>query len=598
MSIRKEIALPTIPDSQEPEEYQRKYGFFIKDGIYAFTKQNEKGNPTIIELSNFVMKSLFNLDNGSNNSQRIIYLQRSTNETHIIEILSSEMKPESFETILKTRRCTFYGTAYQLKKVFGQLMDEEDQAFILSEMGWNPEHLVYVFADAIFSAKNIVLKINEIGIIKEDDKQYYLPAYGFANLNNEDFKTERLYRFIDGTTNFKQWSDLYFKAFGENGVVGILFLILALFRDIVFESVGFFPFLFLFGDFATGKTSFTEKLLSLFGKDIIGTPLNNATTIALSRLTSSRTNGIFYFKEYTNETDVTAEDFILTAYDGAGRTTGVKSNDNKTKSLPVKSAMIFDGNHLPTAKAAILSRMILLIFQTQIFSEEQRNAFDKLKTLSTEGFGTVIIEILSCREFFKERFKTVFSETTHKIKGKGTRLPDRSINHMALLFSAFDILNQKLSFPFDADQVKRIIGKITEDQFELLKESNALTIFWVAINFNIKKGLVLPYLNDLNNVKTAHFRVKVVSGSEYILQIKLQSVYPFYTKYCNDNKLRLLDYSSLKMLLTSSSNLIFLPANLKNRGSANTDKVFGSCYQFILTKTDNGFNIGDNELSV
>lgn len=598
MTTRKEIELPVIPDSPDPDKYQKEYGFYINGGKYVYSKQNDKGKSNEIDLSNFIMKSLFHLVNGSNNSQRIIFLQRSTSETHIIEVFSAEMKPESFETILKSKRCTFFGTAYQLKRVFAQMMDDEDEAFILSEIGWNQEHQVYVFADALHSVKNGLLKINDIGIIERENKKYYLPAFGFANINNEDFKTKRLYSFIDGTTNFEQWSELYFKAFGENGIVGILFLILALFRDIVFDHVGFFPFLFLFGDFATGKTSFVEKLLSLFGKDIIGTPLNNATTISLSRIASSKTNGISYFKEYTNETDVTAEDFILTAYDGAGRTTGVKSNDNTTKSLPVKSAMIFDGNHLPTAKAAILSRMILLIFQTQTFSEEQKKAFSQLKSLSNEGFGKVLIDILSCREYFSTEFKEVFSDTTHKIKEKGSILPDRSINHMALLFTAFEILNKKFHFPFNADQVKKILGKITDDQFELLKESDAVTIFWCAINFQIKRGFVQAYKAELTNEKTAHYRLKVVSNSEYILQLKLQGVYPFYTKYCKDNNLRMLDYSSLKMLLASTANKTFLPANLKNRGSAYTDKVFGSCYQFILTKTESGFVIGDNELSV
>src|SRR5674476_1146940 len=120
------------------------------------------------------------------------------------------------------------------------MLDDEEEAFILAEMGWNQEHQVYVFADALYSVKHDLLKINDIGIVECENKKYYLPAFGFANLNNEDFKTERLYRFIGGSINLQKWSNLYFNAFGENGVVGILFLILSLFRDIVFESVGFF----------------------------------------------------------------------------------------------------------------------------------------------------------------------------------------------------------------------------------------------------------------------------------------------------------------------------------------------------------------------
>lgn len=598
MTSTKQPELPKIKDSEDPHAYHEKYGFIVKNGKYIFIKQLQKGKQTEVDLSNFTMRSMFHLVNGSNNSQRIIYLQRNTGETHIIEVYSSEMKSESFETILKSKRCTFYGSADYLKRVFGQMMDEEDEAFILSEIGWNPEHQVYVFANAVFSMANVLLKTNEIGIVNDKEKQYYLPAFGFANLQNEDFKTERLYKYLEGSTDFEKWSKLYNEAFGDNGVVGILFLILALFRDIVFDNVGFFPFLFLFGDYATGKTSFTDKILSLFGKDTIGTPLNNATVIALSRLTSSKTNGIFYFKEYTNETDIAAEDFILTAYDGAGRTTGVKSNDNRTKSHPVKSALIFDGNHLPTAKSAILSRMILLKFEKQKFLSEEKNAFKELTNLSNQGFGKVLTNILSCREIFSKNFKSVFSERAEKIKDSATNLPDRLINHMALLFTAYLSLKDNLGFSFDEDKILDIIGKITEDQFELLKESNAINIFWTAIDFQIKRGFIHGYNLGLKNEKTANYRIKIESSSEYILQIKLQSVYPYYTKYCKDNNLRLLDYSSLKMLLTSSTNQTFLPSNQKSRGIAFTDKIFGSCYQFMLTKKEENYFVDENELSV
>lgn len=598
MTSKHEIELPKIEDSQDSQAYHEKYGFIVKDGKYILVKQPPKGKQIEVDLSNFTMRSMFHLVNGSNNSQRIIHLQRNTGETHIVEVYSSEMKPESFETILKSKRCTFYGSADYLKKVFGQIMDEEDEAYILSEIGWNPEHQVYVFADAVFSIKNTVLKTNRIGIIEDENKKYYLPAYGFANLQNEDFKTERLYKYLEGTTDFQQWSKLYNEAYGDNGIVGILFLILSLFRDIVFENVGFFPFLFLFGQYGTGKTSFTDKILSLFGKDTIGTPLNNATVIALSRLTSSRTNAIFYFKEYTNETDIAAEDFILTAYDGAGRTTGVKSNDNRTKSHPVKSALIFDGNHLPTAKAAILSRMILLKFEKQKFLPDEKTAFKELTTLSDSGFGKVLTNILACRGSFSKNFKSVFYERAEKIKDSGTNLPERLINHMALLFTAYHSLKNVLIFSFGEDKIREIIGKITEDQHELLKESNAINIFWSAINFKIKRGEIHEYKQALDNLKTSHYRIKIESGSEYILQIKLQPVYPFYTKYCKENNHRLIDYSSLKMLLTSSANPAFLPANQKSRGVACTDRIFGSCYQFMLTKKEENYFMDEIELSV
>lgn len=584
--------LSKIPDSESEYNDQRDFGFFIKKGKYYLTEYRKDDSVTK-ELSNFVMQSLFHLVNGTNNSKRIIKIQRNTGEISIIEVFSSEMKPDTFETILKSKRCTFFGSAYQLKIVFARLMDTETEAIILNVLGWNQEHQVYVFADAVFQ-NNEILNVNEIGIIETGEKRFYLPAFGLANDNNEDFETEKLYAFQPGEIGFAEWSELFYQSFGTNGAIGILFLILSIYRDIVFNQVRFFPFLFLFGDFGTGKTSFVERLLSLFGRDIIGTPLNNSTSIALSRLASTRINGLFYFKEYTSETDEKAQDFILTAYDGAGRTTGVKSNDNRTKSFPVRSGLIFDGNHLPTQKTAILSRMILLNFEESTFTEAQKAAYEKLKTAASNGLGKVLVEILENREKFEKGFKEAFDQNVKDLKEKYKQtFPERTLNHIALLVAPTKILWHSLNFPFDFKHVLLSIIENAENQNNLLKQSSAISIFWESFANNYKKGLI--YRFDEMNAKTASFNIKENEG---IIQIKLINIYPYYVKYCRENNTQFLDQNSLKLILTSKSNNEFLRGTQKDRGPAYTDKKFGSCHQFAFCKIGESIQISGIEINL
>lgn len=584
--------LSKIPDSQSEYNDQRDYGFFIRNGKYYLTEYRKDDSITK-ELSNFVMLSLFHLVNGTNNSKRIIKIQRNTGEISIIEVFSSEMKPDTFETILKSKRCTFFGSAYQLKIVFARLMDTETEAIILNVLGWNQDHQVYVFADAVFQ-NNEILKVNEIGIIETGEKRFYLPAFGLANDNNDDFETEKLYAFQPGEIGFADWSYLFYQSFGTNGAIGILFLILSVFRDIVFNQVRFFPFLFLFGDFGTGKTSFVERILSLFGRDIIGTPLNNATSIALSRLASTRINGLFYFKEYTSETDEKAQDFILTAYDGAGRTTGLKSNDNRTKSFPVRSGLIFDGNHLPTQKTAILSRMILLNFEESTFTETQKEAYEKMKIAASNGLGKVLIDILEKREKFEKGFKEAFDQNVKELKDNcNNTFPERTLNHIALLVVPAKILWNDLHFPFDFKHVLLSIIENAENQNKLLKQSGAISIFWEAFANNYKKDLIIRF--DEMNAKKASFNIK---ENESIIQIKLINIYPHYVKYCRENNIQFLDQNSLRLILTSKSNKEFLHNSQRGRGAAYTDKKFGSCYQFIYSKNENSIYISDVEINL
>jgi len=595
MTIRKKIELAKIEDSKDPKKDQVEFGFSIENGRYAFTYTRGKKTETI-EGSNFVMKSLFNLDNGTNDSKRIIQIQRYSGENHIVEVNSSEMKPESFETILKSKRCTFLANYPEMKKIFAKMMDDEKEAFLISEIGWNKEHQVYVFADAIFS-ENTILEIDELGIITVKNHKYYLPTFGFANLNNEEFKTDQLYRFIPGTTTFKDWSKLYFQVFGANGLIGILFLISTVFRDIIFDALGAFPFLFLFGDFGTGKTKFAEYLLSIFGKNIKGVDLTNATMISLSRTTQSKNNVLFYFKEYTSDIESNIETFFLAAYDGVGRTTGVKSNDNRTKNESVNSSLVCDGNSLPSGKAAVFSRMILLIFEKQNFSQEEENLLFQLEKLSTDGLGNVLVEILACRKIFAENFKKVFVETTERIRKRSEVLPSRLINSIAMIYSTYFCLSSNITFPFDNNDVTTHIYKVADYQNELLKQISAVSIFWTAIDFQIKRGLIQEFKPELKN-KGAQYRLKVMTESEYILQIKLESVYTLYTRYCKEGNIRFLDQNSLKMLLTSTANPTFIPSNQKHRGVYHFDKYFGSCHQFMLKKEGGIYKLGEIELSI
>ncbi len=595
-----------VPDSENPKDHYKQFGFYVsgvKYYVYDVRITKSGTNYIPVMVSNFVMTSKFHLVNGTNNSKRIIELQRNTGETYVIEIESSEMKPEAFETILKSKQCSFLGNAYQLKLIFIYCMDRELQANIIETLGYNKEFDVYAFSNAVFTNSGKLLPITDIGIINDaaTGRSYYLPAFGFAHINNADYEGDRKFLFIEGNLNFESWAKLYFEAFETNGGIAILFLILSVFWDIVFEQVGFFPFVFLFGGFGTGKTTMVEYLLRVFGKDFIGTPLNNATQVALSRIIASRNNSIFYLKEYTRETDEANQDLFLTAYDGSGRATGIKSNDNRTKTTLVKSAIILDGNELPTQKTAVLSRMVLLNFEKNKFTEKQRTAFSQLEKMQDNGFGKVLTDILKHRDFFIKEFKKTFDENMKELRDTiQADFAERTMKHVALLLTPAKMLCKKLQFPFSFNEIKNAVVDNANEQNRLLKQTDEITIFWTAFAWGMKNNSLVEFKNDElgNNRKNSHYHLKIDEAGETILQIKLSGIYPEYVKYCKNNNQRFLDTNSLKMLLTSKSYPAFIPNLQKKRGDAYTDFYFGSCYQFLLQKDENIFSINEVELNM
>ncbi len=582
-----------VPDSSNPDEDYRENGFFVRDGKY-FTKTSiGKGRLVDTEISNFVMKSLFNMVNGTNNSSRIIYIQRKTGEKILIEVKSSELKPESFETILKTHNgCTFLGQPHQLKRIFALLMDEEKTSIIIEAIGWNKEYRFFAFANAIFARDYQLLRVDQMGMVQFEGKHFYLPFFGLANKDNETYFNQRKYKFMPGTLQFKEWANLFYSSSGDNALIGILYRILATFRDVVFDHLGFFPFLFLFGNWGAGKSQFVNRLLKLEGNDTIGTPLNTSTTTGLNREASARTNSLVYFKEFNELSNSEAENFILPGYDGAGKKTGVKSSDNTTKDYPINSAIIFDGNELP-AKANILSRMVLLEFEKSTFTNEEKKAFDKLKKHADEGFGNVLLEVFKCREIVEQNFKSTFPTCEAEIEE--SRLKDaerRTIQHAALLLTIYRLLSNFLPFPFEDFLVKETIIINGLNINNLLRRTSVTTIFWEAFSNCLKKNELFKYETSLE-AKSAIYRIKNddLYQESPILQIKYTNFYPYYTRYCRDNNFKSLDSNSLLRILTAEGYQYFRPSTQKGRGRAYTDKNFGSCYQFILKPSEDNSNV-------
>jgi hypothetical protein len=592
-----------IPNCDDESKDLEENGFYISGGKY-FTKELHGKTSATVELSNFVGKSLFHLVDGSNNSKRIIQIQRDSSESYLIEVKSSEMKIDPFETIIKSIQCTFFGNNYQLKKIMAFWMNNEVNVNSIETLGYNREHDIYIFSNGVFADSKKFISVNDAGIadVKVRGKKYYIPSYGLANVYNPDFDQDRKYLYLEGNLNFENWAKLYFDAFQTNGGIGMLYLILSIFWDIIMDQVGFFPFLFLFGAFGTGKTKLVEYLLRIFGNDFKGISLGKSSSIGLSRTIASRNNSIFYLKEYTPETDLENQDLLLCAYDGAGRATGIKSNDNKTRVSLVRSAIILDGNHLPTSKTAVLSRMILLNAENNKYSVKQQKAYNELEENQNAGFGLVFSEINELRSYFKDHFKKIFFENVSDLrKTLDTDFAERTLKHVALILTPIKMLHDQLNFPFTFEEIKSAVIDNANEQNILLNETDEITIFWQAVSSLIKNGVLIEFRRDKlgDNLKGSHYNVKNEGSGETVLQIKPKAIFPEYVKYCKNNNIRSTDYNTLIKLLTSKANSYFIQPTAQNdRSRSYTDFYFKSCYQFKVEKNENTIKINTVEIDM
>ncbi|MGD9930046.1 MAG: hypothetical protein AB7U05_08500 [Mangrovibacterium sp.] len=235
------------------------------------------------------------------------------------------------------------------------------------------------------------------------------------------------------------------------------------------------------------------------------------------------------------------------------------------------------------------------------FSPEQREAFSDLEKIQDNGFGKVLTEILSHREYFKNNFKKIFDENIKELRETiASNFAERTLKHVALLLSPAKLLFDKLEFPFTFNEITFAVVANAIDQNKLLQETDEITGFWSAFAWGIKNDRLVKFNREQyqDNRKHAHYNLKIDEAGEAILQIKLNEIYPEYVKYCKSNGQRFLDKNSLTMLLTSKSYSNFIPNQQKNRGKAYTDFHFGSCYQFRFEHAGNLSTINNIELNL
>ena len=375
-------------------------------------------------------------------------------------------------------------------------------------------------------------------------------------------------------------------------------LINALFRDIVFKELNFFPFLFLFGEAGVGKSSFIDFLLRIFGDKNVGVSIKTSTIKGITRTTSQTVNAIAFLKEYDSSITRELIAFFKNAYDGAGYTIAQKSIDNKTEDFFVESALLVDGNVLPTSESALYDRMIVLTFEKDQFNDIETMSYRTLINESDEGFGQVLREIHKYRNHFKENYKRVFNDLYFDLKDKETKkfkgvslssLPERTLKHIAFLLTPYTLLHEKLHFPFDFNELTWQIIEDAINKTDLLSKLKDVAIFWDAISWDRQKDF--PVIKEGN-----HF---IKDLPQKILYIKVSEIIPVYMKYCQENNIQWVDKMTLLSLLSLKRHG-FIDNTQKGRNNSNYKKDFGNCYRFRFENTENPkiIKINDKEIFI
>lgn len=501
-----------------------KYGIYEHEGVY-YTRGSRGGGD--FPISNFTMKILYHIQTGDDHAYRMISIENVYGFYKMIMMNTDDfVSIGSFKKVIARQGdFIFKGADSDLSRLQEFLQKDEKRTIFIKSLGWNKRGSFYAFANGVVVPNEGEVKfvdVDKYGILTLNDKNYVIPALSEMYIDKDEMYTnEKKFVFKKAPMDFNEWASLFIKAYGEKGKVAILFYIGCLFRDIIMKQIQRYPLLNLFGPPGAGKGQIAESLMAMFGEPQDQIMLGGASTVVgFMRKFAQFSNALVWLDEYKNNLPVKFIESFKNLYDGKGYERGKMTNDFSTESTPILSSCILSGQDMPTQEAALFMRCIMLTFREGKFTQEQRDAFQKLKDVEKNGLSEITASLLHYRgrveDNFKEKQSKIFQALFKEIANPN--VDDRMILNISILLTLMDIFQSALQFPFTYDQVKKFMIENMMAQHSILAGNNDVAKFW-----EIVQGL--------------YFKDEIKEGREFIvkdshLYIRLQQVHPAYQKHC------------------------------------------------------------------
>lgn len=502
-----------------PEKFRKdfeEYGMYIENNCYYFPNGTgyERG-------SNFIIKPLFHIYSKTDN-KRLIQIESDTGRKAILDLQSKGMvsKGNFQQAIFDEGNFLFEGNDKQFMRVLRKIGEEFPIANEIKTLGWQREGF-YAFSNGIHTSKGY-LPINELGIVEHGDVKYFLPAfssvYKKVRQDDDEYENERDFRFENEAKDkgkdlsYKRWGEQMIKVFGDNGKIAVAYLATSLARDIIYDSFKYFPHLFLFGEKGSGKSYLAWRLNNLFFHGATGFNLTSGTNVGFYRKLAKTRNSISWFDEYSDGINAMRFQALKAAFDGIGHEKGVMSQDNRTKSTKVNSALVISGQYLPTADDnALFTRSILLSFaKISDRSEEDIKAAQLLESWEADGLSSVIADLLNIRPKVEADYMKSHAKVQSKLKNAIPEgIDSRIFNNYLVVLTMADILDEMNMLPMKYSEFFDQCVDMIVDLNTKIQESESLATFWNMIEFLDQNHLIQE---DVDYKYDNAIQVKVLDG--------------------------------------------------------------------------------------
>ena len=502
---------------EEKKAVFREGNVWTTNGCYC--GYDMRGN--IKSFSNFTMNVLFLL-RSSTNPKRIVEFKNILGQCCVKELTMDDfVSVSSFrKKLIADGSFIFKGEMWELLNLQEILFKDEKNAQELTSLGWHKNQSFWAWSNGI-TAEGKYYPVDEYGIVQFGSERFYLPAY--SNLftdADEIFKNERNFKHIDTNITFEDWAHSFYKAYKENGIVGICFGIAVLFRDIIFDEFNEFPMLNLFGQKGSGKSTMAKSLMYLFGQPQNAISLENASSTkkGMYRKFSQFRNAIVWLDEYKNTIHPDLIGLLKNLYDGIGYERAQTTQDNRTHNNPVLSSAIISGQDMPTIDPALFTRVILLMFKQNAFNDDDKKNYAEIKDLEKKGLTNITNKLLAHRQLIAEKYNAEFQLQFKKIveEFKLQDIPDRLLKNAAMLMAPTFVLIKEnvIHFPCKVSDITSAFTDVLKQHKHLLNDNQEISVFWEVVETLFDENIISADKGDIKFIEdTVAIRFNRIYGA-------------------------------------------------------------------------------------
>lgn len=532
---------------------------------YCYCKDGET------EISNFIMIPLYLIRDGATAS-RVFILRNKLGCEVRIEFSIEEMTALPKFRIRIEREVNFmwYGSSAKFNKLRGILYSSMEVITKISTLGWQKQGF-YAFGNGVVYDGNW-FPVDEEGIVRLSSSlgSFYLPAFSKMNEDsvNKFLFEQKFVHHAESRVRFYAFASQLIVVYGENVIIGICYIIVCLFRDIIIRYRREFHSLFLFGPKGTGKTAFRELLQSPFIYCGDHPNLRTSTMPSLAIVLSQAENAMMHLDEYKNDIDVEKVELLKGLWDCQGRSK-LDMETHKREQSKVLSGVIVSGQEKPTVDIALYSRQCVLPFHKDTHTVEEKANFRILKDYEHEGTSYVVVELLQIRKQFEHSYASCYEQAVKDICSAITySIDERILHNWSVILASFMASCDHIKFPFSYSQVFQTVISGVEYQNEECLHSNELSIFWKTVDYlkqdNQIFGLCDYRIHEYTSLKVdikIDGRIQSVTrnfgNSKKILMIPTNSrLFALYTLHLQRTHEKVIPENTLKYYIENSPEYI------------------------------------------